>query len=81
MSSKAISIIILIFILISIIIYSIAMFEFATNQTFVFTPYVQGPIDKPVIYPLGTIRELTPEEINERNNVIANSTGNVLPNS
>lgn len=70
-SAKAISIGILVVLLILTIVYIIVIFEAAKNQTLIFAPYT--PPDPTVSHfrPLGEIRELTQEEIDRRNEIIA----------
>lgn len=74
MSSKEIAIGILIFILITIIVYVIVMFELYKKQTFIFTPYTPPPPPPNSFYPLGSITPLTHEEIDQRNAIIQGST-------
>ncbi|MEM2986600.1 MAG: hypothetical protein QXV60_00665 [Nitrososphaerota archaeon] len=73
MVHTGISVGILVFILIVMIVYSILMFEFYKNHTFIFSPY--KPPDPPVKFfrPLGEVIPMTQEEIETRNNIIKNS--------
>lgn len=75
MSTSAISIGILIFVLLVMIIYAIAMFELYKKDAFIFTPYKQPSPPPNTFRPLGTITPLTQEEINQRNEIIYSSTG------
>lgn len=76
-TSEAISVGILIFILIVIIIYVIVLFELYKNQQFIFAVYKapSPPADQHAFYPLGSVRPLTQEEIDHKNMIIRLSTG------
>lgn len=75
MSSNAISVTILVFILLTVIIYVIVMFELYKNQTFIFSPYTPPVPQTPHFYPLGAVHPLSQEDINQRNAIIMASTG------
>lgn len=74
-TSKAWGIGILSTVLVIMIIYVIVMFEFYKNQTFIFTPYVPPTPPPNYFYPLGSVTPLTQEQIEQRNAIIAASTG------
>lgn len=74
MSSKEISIGILISILVIIIVYVIVMFELYKKQTFIFTPYIPPSPPPNSFYPLGSTTPMTSEEIDQRNAIIMGST-------
>ncbi len=76
MGTKGVSIGILIGILVIIIIYAIFMFEMYRKQQFIFAPYTPPPAPANAFYPLGSVRPMTQDEINTRNEVILASTGN-----
>jgi hypothetical protein len=75
MSSKGLCIGILIFIFIIMIVYVIVMFECARKQSFIFKKYVPKTPPGSSFHPLGGVRPLTQEEIDQRNKIIAASTG------
>ena len=70
MSTKGISIGILIFILLVIIIYVIVMFELYKRQIAIFSPYTPPSPPPNSFYPLGAVTPMTQDEINERNAII-----------
>lgn len=74
---RAWSIGIIITILLIIIIYAIVIFETFKYKTFIFAPYVRPTPPGPHFFPLGSVRPLTQEEINQRNAIILASTGNL----
>jgi len=74
-TSNAISVGILIFILITIIIYVIVMFELFKQRKFIFAPYVPPPPPTNSFYPLGAVSPLTQEQIDQRNAIILASVG------
>lgn len=74
-ASKAWGIGILVTLLIIVIIYAIVMFETFKNQSFIFTPYIPPTPPSNHFYPLGDVRPLTQEEIDQRNRVICLSAG------
>lgn len=69
MDTTNISIGILIFLLITLIIYIIVIYESYKRQTFVFTPYTSPPPPSNAIS-MGDITQLTPDQIQQRNNYI-----------
>lgn len=74
-TGQGISIGILIFILLLIIVYVIVLFEAFKQQKFIFSPYIppSPPKEQNAFYPLGNVRPLTQEEIDNRNRIIRNS--------
>jgi len=72
-SQKGVCIGILISILLIMIIYIIILFECYKNKTFVFTPYKAPPppTDENPFYPTGEIRDLSPEELAQRDCIVA----------
>lgn len=75
MSSKGISIGILIFIIVVVIVYAIVMLIMFSNKSGLFAPYQapHPPADQSAFYPLGTITPMCQEEINQRNTLICAS--------
>jgi hypothetical protein len=73
MSSKGWSIGILSIILISMIVYVIIIFELHKHQAFIFKPYDMKADTHPnnPFYPQGTVTALTPDEIEERQALLA----------
>lgn len=63
MSTTAISFIIIILILVTIIVYAIVMYEMAKNKTFIFSRYDPEPTFTQHIRPMGPTKPLTQEEI------------------
>jgi len=61
---------IVVFLIILVMIYAIVMFEFYKSKTFIFKPYKLTPLQPNSFYPLGTITQLTQEQINARNALI-----------
>ena len=53
-------------VLILSIIYVIFIFECYHNKILIFKPYVSPPLKSNAFYPLGTITALTPQQIQER---------------
>lgn len=76
MGTKGISIGILISILVVMIIYVLVIFELYRKQTFIFAPYTPPPAPANAFYPLGSVRPMTQDEIDTRNDIILTSTGN-----
>lgn len=74
-STRGISVGILIFILISMIVYVIVLFELYKQQTFIFAPYTPPTPPSNYFYPLGKVTPLTPVQIEQRNAVIRASIG------
>ena len=72
-SQKGVCIGILISILLIMIIYIIILFECYKNKTFVFTPYKAPPppTEETPFYPTGEIRDLSPEELAQRDCIVA----------
>lgn len=70
---RAWSIGIVIAILLLIIIYAVALFETYKYRTFIFAPYVRPTPPGPHFFPLGNVRPLTQEEIEQRNAIICAS--------
>lgn len=66
MSSKSISIGILIAIVIIIVIYSIVMFETLKHGTFIFAPYTPPAAPNGAFYPNGEMTTLTTQQFEER---------------
>lgn len=60
---------ILIFLVITLIIYVIVIYETYKKQTFIFAPYTPPPAPNNAIY-MATVTQMTPDEIAERNAVI-----------
>lgn len=75
MSSKGISIGILIFIIVVIIVYAIVMLEMSSHKSGIFSPYhpPSPPANQSAFYPLGTITPMCQDEINQRNTIICAS--------
>jgi hypothetical protein len=69
MGNKEIITGILIFLIISLIVYIIVIYECYKRQIFIFTPYQPPPAPSNAIY-MGTITQLTPDEIQTRNDAI-----------
>lgn len=65
----------LVFVFILIIVYVLVLFELYKRQLWIFAPYVPPPPPEPYFYPLGSVRPLTQEEIDQRNAVINASVG------
>ena len=76
MGTRGFSIGILITILIIMIIYVIFIFEMYRKKEFIFSPYTPPPAPVNAFYPLGSVRPMTQDEINTRNEIILASTGN-----
>lgn len=76
MSSKQISIGALIFVLVVIMVYSVVMFELYRREKFIFGPYEPPtpPAEKNPFHPLGSVRPMTQDEIDHRNEIIRIST-------
>ena len=76
-TTKTISVIILIGVLIIMIIYIIILFECFKNKTFIFETYTPPapPSNQNGFYPLGTVTPMTQEQIENRNASILASTG------
>lgn len=82
MSTKGVSIAILIIIVVIMIIYTIVLFECFKKHTWLFKPYVPPEPPSYSFKPLGQVTNLTPSEIADRNNFICSNyfanTGKVL---
>ena len=72
-SSREISIGILIFLIILMIIYIIVMFELYKQHRFIFATYTPPPPPPNSFFPLGTVTPLTQEQIDQRNEIIMRS--------
>lgn len=75
---KSVSVGIIIFLLVVVIIYAIVLFELYKTKSFIFADYVPQTPPGDHFYPLGSIRPLTQEEIDNRNRIIQASI-NVAP--
>lgn len=69
-ASTTVSVILVIVMLLILIGYIIAMFEFAKNKSFIFAPYKPTPRLEKYFYPLNGVTPLTQEEIDKRNELI-----------
>lgn len=74
-TTKAISTGIILFILLTIIIYVIVMFELYKNRLSIFAQYVPPPPPSNHFFPQGTVTPLSQEEIESRNAIILASIG------
>lgn len=75
MSAKAITIAIAIVIIIIMIIYILVIFELYKSRSFIFETYTpkSPPSNLYPFYPLGEVRQMTQEEIDQRNDLIMGS--------
>jgi len=78
-STKHICIGIMIGILVVMIIYIIVMFSMYVSGSWIFAPYIPPTPQKPHYYPLGSVKPMTQEEINHRNEIITASIANNPP--
>src|SRR3989338_2159669 len=75
MSTKGISIGILIFIIVVVIVYAIVMLEMSAHKSGIFSPYTppNPPGEQQAFYPLGTVTPLCQQDIIDRNKIICAS--------
>ena len=66
---------IIIAMVIVVIIYALVLFECYKSKTFLFAPYAQPTPPGSYFYPLGSVTQLTQEEIDQRNQIINASIG------
>jgi len=66
---------IIITLLIAVIIYAIIIFELFKSQTSIFAPYMPPTPPSYYFFPLGSVRPMSQEEIDQRNATIHASTG------
>ena len=69
------SVIILVVIFLIMVGYIIVIYELYKNQIGLFAPYVPPPGPPNSFYPLGSIKQLTPEQIVKKNQIIEASLG------